>query len=315
MLGAVAEHGVADALADGPATAEQIAGRLGLNADALHRVLRALSVYGIFRLDRRGRFSLTPAGHALREDHPHSLRAWIRYLNFASTRAAWAGVTDTLRTGEPSFPAVHGRSIWEHFGAHPEEERLFAAAMRKFTEFDVPAVAQTYDWPDQGTVCDVAGGVGTLLGGVLRARPGLVGVLVELPGVLEEAERYLASLGVRDRVTLSEGNMFERVDARADVYLLKDILHDWDDERCRTILRNVRAAAAPGARVLLVEGVQELNRVEPIVSLVDVHMLTQTDGGRQRSVSELHGLLRESGFQPGEVRETPLPSLVEGVAT
>jgi hypothetical protein len=209
---------------------------------------------------------------------------------------------------------VHGRSVWEHLADHPDEERLFAKAMRKFTELDVPAVAQTYPWPQEGTVCDVAGGVGTLLGGVLRSRPGLMGVLVELPGVLEEAERYLASLGMRDRVTLTEGNMFERVDARADVYLLKDILHDWDDERCHTILRNVRAAAEPGARVVLVEGVQERNRVEPIISLVDVHMLTQTDGGRQRSVSELHGLLRDTGFTPGEVRETPLPALVEGIA-
>ncbi len=314
ILGALAEYGVADALADGPATAQELADRLGLDADALHRALRAIGVYDIVRLDRRGRFHLTPAGRALGEDHPHSLRAWIRYLNLASTQDAWAGVTQTIKTGDPSFPAVHGRSVWDHFAAHPDEEQLFATAMRKLTELDVPAIVATYPWPERGTVCDVAGGVGTLLAGVLRAQPGLRGVLVDSPGVLTEAEGPLSAAGVRERVTLSEGNMFERVEAQADVYVLKDVLHDWDDERSLTILRTVRAAMPHGARLVLVENLQKRNRIDPIASLVDVHMLTQCDGGRQRSVAELHGLLRSAGLRPGELRLTAQPALVEGIA-
>ena len=314
LLGALAEHGVADALAGGPATAAELAGRLGLDADSLHRVLRALAVYGVVRLDRGGRFHLTAVGQPLRDDHPRSLRAWVRYLNLDSTQAAWAGVGDTVRTGEPSFPAVHGRSVWDHFAAHPEEERTFATAMRTFTELDAAAMASAYPWPEQGTVCDVAGGVGTLLAGVLRERPRVLGVLVEAKGVLAEAEAYLDAAGVRDRVTLTEGNMFERLDAKADVYVMKDILHDWDDERCLAVLGATRRAMAPGARLVLVEALQERNRVEPIASLVDVHMLTQTDGGRQRSVAELHELMRASELRPGEVRHTAGPALVEGVA-
>lgn len=313
-LGALAEHRVADALADGPATAAELAGRLELDGDSLHRLLRAAAVYGLVRLDRRGRFRLTKVGQAVREDHPRSMRAWVRYLNLPSTQAAWAAVGDSLRTGEPSFPAVHGRSVWEHFGDHPEEERIFAAAMRNFTELDVPAVVDGYPWPAAGTVCDVAGGVGTLLAGVLRARLGLNGVLVDAPGVLAEAEAHLAAAGVRERVALSEGDMFAHVDARADVYVLKDVLHDWDDERSLTILQTVRRAMPDGARVVLVETLQERSRPDPIASLVDVHMLTQTDGGRQRSVEELHVLLRGAEMRPGEVRLTAGPALVEGVA-
>jgi DNA-binding transcriptional ArsR family regulator len=314
MLGALAEHGVADALGEGPATAERLAERLDLDADTLHRVLRALAVYGIVRLDRRGRFRLTHVGHALRKDHPHSMQPWVESMNTSAVQDAWAGVGRSVKTGEPSFPAVHGRSVWEHFAAHPDEERLFAKAMRNFTEWALPAIAASYPWPEEGTVCDVAGGAGTLLAGVLRAHPGLRGVLVEAPGVLAEAEVYLREKGVLDRVTLSEGNMFERVDAQADVYVLKDILHDWDDERCLTILQTVRAAMSTGARVVLVESLQDHNRVEPIASLIDVHMLTQCDGGRQRSVTELHDLLRRSGLRPGEVRLTAQPALVEGIA-
>ena len=267
------------------------------------------------RLDRRGRFSLTAIGRALREDHPRSLGAWARYLNLASTQEAWAGIGRTLETGEPSFPAVHGRSVWAHFAAHPDEERLFATAMRKLSQITVPAIVARYPWPEDGVVCDVAGGVGPVLAGVLQARPRLRGVLVDAPGVLAEAEAHLDAAGVRDRVTPSEGDMFERIDAEADVYVLKDVLHDWDDERCLTILRVVRAAMPPGARLVLVESLQEPNRVDPVASLVDVHMLTQCDGGRQRSAAELHALFRGAGIRPGEVRETGGPALVEGIAT
>lgn len=313
-LGALAEHGVADALADGRASASELADRLHLDGDALHRLLRAAAVFGLVRLDRRGRFRLTAIGQALREDHPHSMRPWVGYINMPSTQTAWAAVGESLRTGSPAFPATHGRSVWEHFADHPQDERLFAAAMRKFTELDAPAVVAGYPWPAAGTVCDVAGGVGTLLAAVLRARPELHGVLVDSPGVLAEAEKHLSDGGLSHRITLREGDIFERVDATADVYLLKDVLHDWDDERSLAILRTVRSAMPAGARLVLVEAVQEPNRPDAIASLVDVQMLTQTDGGRQRSVGELHLLLRQAGLRAGEVRLTAGPALVEGVA-
>jgi len=313
-LGTFAELGIADELARRPATAREIAERRGLDADALHRVLRLLALRGVVRLSEDGRFRLTRIGRMVCTDHPKSIRSWVRYVMLDSTQRAYAGLTDTVRTGEPSFPAVHGRSVWGHFADTPEEERLFAACMRRLTEFDLPSITGGYPWPDEGRVCDVAGGVGTMLAGILRAKPRLRGVLVDAPGVLAEAEPYLRDRGVADRVELSPGDMFEHVEARADVYTLKDVLHDWDDERSLRVLKTVRAAMPAGSRVVLVENLQEPNVPDPVASMVDVQMLTQCDGGRQRSVDELHGLLREAGLRPGEVHRTAGPSLVEGLA-
>ena len=314
VLAALCEHRVPEALDEGPATSEELARRLGLHADTLHRVLRVAALDGVVRTDRGGRWRLTRLGRRLREEDKQSMRAWVLYVARPATQEAWAGVTDSLRTGEPSFPAVHGRSVWAHFADHPEEEREFATAMRKLTEMIVPFVTQAYPWPERGTVCDVAGGTGTLLAAVLRERPGLRGILVDAPGVLAVAEAFLGEQGVRDRVELREGDMFERVDAEADLYLLKDVLHDWDDERSLRILRVVRAAMPSGARAVLVETLQDPDRPDPAASLVDVHMLTQCDGGRQRSVEELQALLREAGLRPGAVHRTAGPGLVEGIA-
>ena len=285
---ALLEHEIPAALEGRKRTAAEIAQEKGLDADALHRIMRYAALHGLLKLDRRGRFALTRTGRGM-----VSMKPWVLYLTERSTMDAWAGVTETVATGEPSFPAVHGESIWSYFAKNPREEKQFAAGMRKITEVDLPSIVAGYPWPDTGTVCDVAGGAGTVLAGVLQKRPNLKGILVEAAGVLEEADGHLRAKGVRDRVELSEGDMFEHVGARADVYVMKDVLHDWDDERCRQILRTVRAAMPAGSKLVLVETLQEPNAVEPVASFVDVHMLTQTDGGRQRSADELHDLMRD----------------------
>jgi hypothetical protein len=315
-MAALVEVGAVDALAERPATAKELATRLDVDADHLHRVLRAGAVLRLVKLGRDGRFALARNGRALVTGAPRGTAPFLRYFALRSTTLAWAGLGDAIRSGRPAFPDVHGMSVWTWFSEHPEEERAFAAAMRSLTENDAPSIVQAYPWPDEAVVCDVAGGVGTLLAAVLDGRPGLRGVLVDAPGVLAEAEGHLASRGVRERVELVEGDMFERVDARADIYLLKDVLHDWDDERCARILATVRETMAPGAKVVLVETLQEPGEPHPVASLADVQMLTQCDGGRQRSRAELGALLRGAGLSPGEVRMTRSPglALVEGIA-
>jgi len=210
---------------------------------------------------------------------------------------------------------VHGRSLWQHYAEHPSEGSLFNEVMRRFTEQDVPGIVSAYPWPESGVVCDVAGGVGTLLAGVLAARPRLRGILVDSPSVLEDADRHLTSLGLRDRVELSPGDIFSHIDAVADIYLIKDVLHDWDDNACAKILDVVRERAGVGSRVLLVEVPHERNEVHPLVSIMDLQMLTQCDDGRQRAVGELQSLLAAAGFPPGSVYRTAgFSALVEGVA-
>ncbi len=314
VLATLAELGVADALADGPLTAQQLAPRVGANADALHRLLRAAAVDGVVRLDRRGRFRLTRTSQALRSDAPVPMGTWTRYITLASTRAAWADLTESVRSGRSAFPRVHGMSIWEWFARHPEEEQAFAQSMRALTEFEAPGLAGASLWPETGTVCDVAGGAGTLLAAILTERPGLRGVLVEAPGVLAEADAHLTARGVRERVELVEGDMFAGIHADADVFVLKNVLHDWDDATSARILDTVRATMRPGARVVLIEQLQERNRLNPITSVADLQMLTQCDDGRERSRAELQALLAGARLRPGRVERAGLSALVEGVA-
>ena len=314
VIGALAELGVADALDGQRLTAEELAPRVGANADALHRVLRAAAVDGIVRMDRRGRFRLTGLGKTLKSDAPASLRSWARYMNLASTRDAWGDLTESVRTGRSAFPRVHGKSVWTWFAEHPEEERLFAEAMRSVTEVDAPGLSSAGLWPEEGTVCDVAGGAGTLLAALLAERPGLRGVLVEAKGVLAEAEGFLAGRGLRDRVELREGDLFGELDAEADVYVLKNILHDWDDETSARILDNLRATMRPGSRVVLIEQLQERNEPHPFASLTDLQMLTQCDDGRERSPAELQGMLAAARLEPGRVERAGISSLIEGTA-
>src|SRR5690606_9939113 len=168
--------------------------------------------------------------------------------------------------------------------------------------------------PATGTVCDVAGGAGGLLAALLVARPGLRGVLLDAPGVLGEADAALRRAGVRGRVALVAGDLFAGIPVRADFYLLNNVLHDWDDGRGRRLLAGRRAALRPGARLVVVEQLQEPNRPEPFASWVDLQMLTQSDGGRERSAAELQALLRAAGFAPGRVRRTPGSALLEATA-
>ena len=314
LVGAIVQLGVVDALAAGPSTAQELARRLDLHADSLHRALRALAVARIVHLDARGRFALTRLSRVLASDRVPTLSHWVAYLNLDSTQDGWAAIADSIRTGEPAFPLVHGRSVWQHYADHPEEEETFAGAMRNFSNLDLPLIVAGYPWPRSGRLCDVGGGVGALLAGILQSRPGLRGVCVDAPGVLEQADAYLRETGMRERVELTPGDMFERVEAEADLYLMRNILHDWDDERCVRLLATIRATMPSGARLVVIEVLQERNRVDPFASLSDIQMLAATDGGRERSAPELHALFSAAGLEPGSVRQTAGPALVEAVA-
>lgn len=312
VIGVLAELGVADELAGGAATAAELAPGVGADADALHRVMRAAAVDGLLKLDRQGRFKLTRLGRTLISEAPSSLRPWARYMALASTHAAWGDLLESVRTGRSSFERVHGAPVWDWFVAHPEEEQLFAGAMRGITDYEAPALAASAIWPDEGTICDVAGGAGTLLAAVLASRPRLKGILVETPGVLREAKTYLESQGILDRVELVQGDLFGDLRARADVYAMKNILHDWDDPTSAKIVATVRATMVPGSRLVLAEQLQERNVAHPLASLVDLQMLTQTVEGRERSREELFGLLEAAGLTRGRLERVGACALVEG---
>ncbi|MDQ4501888.1 methyltransferase [Sinomonas sp. ASV322] len=310
LMRAAVQTRLVEPLAAGPLTAGEVARRLGLHADTVHRVLRGLAVYGLARLAPDGRFSLTSTGRLLLDGDPHSMAGWIRYVTSPMVILGWSRLPETLRDGRPAFNAATGTTIWQHLAEHPEEEEGFARTMRELTLLAAPLIIAAYPWPRSGTVCDVGGGAGGMLAEVLRAREGLRGLLVDQPGPLAAARDYLASQGVADRVDLVEGDLFDGLEASADVYLLKDVLHDWDDAQCARILGTIRAAAPRGARVLILEWLQEPNRAEFPVSISDLMMLAQTEG-RQRSADEFFAIAAEAGFAAGRVIDSGAYGIVE----
>ncbi|WP_375481275.1 methyltransferase [uncultured Mycobacterium sp.] len=317
VAAAIAELGIADLLAGGAMTAPQIAARIGSDPDTTHRLLRGAVSCGLCNMNQRtGAVKLTRTGAVLRSDHPASLRAWARYKGLRSTVEAWCGLTASVRSGHSAFATVHGMSVWEWFAAHPDEERLFASTMRQATEISARAIARAYPWPDGAVVCDVAGGTGRLLSAIVESRANLRGVLVDVAGVIAEAEPFLADRGLADRIDRVEGDIFGTIDAIADVYLLKDVLHDWDDERCGKILTAVAASMPSGSRLVVVEIIQPPNRPNPFTPLLDLHTLTQRDGGRLRSVAELSALLTAAGLRPtGRVVSVVPHDLIEAEKT
>jgi O-methyltransferase domain len=315
LLHAAARLRVADLLADGPLEAADLARATGADPDVLRRVLRALAAGGVFALREDGRFENNRLSGALRSDARASMRAFLEYVGSAPNVAAWGDIDRTIATGKNAFERVHGMTVWEWFARHREEGRTFAEAMAGITEIDAPAVAAGYPFGGLERLCDVAGGRGTLLAEILRRHPRLRGVLVEAPEVIAEAPPFLAARGVGARVECVGGSIFDAIPAGCDAYLLKDVLHDWDDAAALRILQACRRAAGPGARVLVAEILVERLDTEYPGALVDVHMMMVCQEGRQRSAAEHHALMAEAGFRPGRVVTLAGPlGLVEGIA-
>jgi hypothetical protein len=316
LAGVLVTSGLADALGADARDVHELATELGLSEEVTLRVLGAAAASRLVHLDRRGRARLARLGAPLHRKHPRSIAAWVAYQAAPANAAAHGAIGAQLRDGaQPSgHRRAFGNSIWEYFGEHPDEGARFAQAMRELTAIDLAALARAYPWPRDGVICDVAGGIGTLLAAILERRGRARGILVDAPEVLADAEDFLRSRGVADRVQRRAGDLFGEIDARADVYVLKWILHDWSDDACREILRRVRATMPAGARVVAIDQHLEPNRPSPVSSMVDLLMLVECEGGRERSPAQVHGLMRDAGLAPGRVRHAGLHMVVEGVA-
>lgn len=317
LAGVLVTSGMADALGGGTLDARELAREIGLSEDVTLRVLGAAAASRLVHMDRGGRVRLARLGGPLWREHPRSMASWVAYQAAPANAAAHAELGGQLREGaEPSgHRRAYGNSMWEYFGEHPDEGARFGEAMRELTAIDLAALARCYPWPREGVICDVGGGIGTLLAAILKRRAGARGILVDSPDVLGEAEGFLRERGVGDRIERRAGDLFGEIDARADVYVLKWILHDWSDEACREILRRVRATMPAGSRLVAIDQHLERGRPSPVSSMVDLLMLVECEGGRERSPEEVHGLMRDAGLAPGRVRHSGLHMVVEGVAT
>jgi SAM-dependent methyltransferase len=308
--------GIADALDRDSRHPVDIARELDLNPDVTQRVLEAATASRLLRMNRTGYVKLSRIGLPLRTDDPRSIAAWVVHHTIPSSISAYGELSALLRTGaEPSgYRRATGQSLWEYLHDHPEDGVCFGEAMRQLTAIDIKALVRAYPWPRHGTICDIAGGTGTFLAAILTRRPNAYGVLIDASEVLVDAADVFDECGLADRVERTPGDLFANVESQADVYILKWILHNWNDETCKGILRRVRAAMPPGAKVVVIDQHRAPSRPNAATSMTDLHMLVACEGGRERSPGEVHELMAAAGLRRGRVRHAGLHMFVEGIA-
>jgi len=307
-----AKLGIADLLRDGPLGSDEIAAATGADPDAMYRLLRGLGSVGVFREEASRRFALTPLGDCLRSDAPDSVHDWAVYRGQQHIWAAWAALELSVRTGRAAFPHVHGADLWEYQSRHPELGAVFDRAMADLARGATEALLDAFDFGRFTTVADIAGGQGTLLAAMLARHPGLRGVLFDLPRVVQAAGPVLEAAGVAGRCRVVQGSLFEEVPAGADAYVLKSILHDWDDARSVAILHTVRRAMPPGGTLLVIERELGPPNAGPDGKFSDLNMLV-TLGGRERTQAEWEALFAATGFRLSGVTPTASPwSVVAG---
>ncbi len=306
-----AQLGVADALADGPLSIDELAARVDADADALRRLLRALIGRGIFRQRRDGRYELNSLADTLRSDAAVSMTSAARFYGSQEQRERWTLLVDSVRTGDSVVAALRGKESFDYFAEKPELAQLFNQTMSSISALTDATVVAGYDFSVYPTIIDVGGGHGTLLAAMLASAPTSRGVLYDLPSVVADAPDLLRKQEVADRVRIAEGSFFDSVPPNGDAYILKNILHDWPDDKAVQILRSVRAATGPRATVLLVELVIPRHNRDFPGKWADLEMMLNL-GARERTAAEYRELLSEAGFRMTRVVPTASPlSVVE----
>jgi hypothetical protein len=285
----VADLGVADALDETPRTPTDLAASVSAHPEALSRVLRLLAAHGVFEMqgDTVGH---SPASRLLRTDHPQSMRAFAQMFGLPIFWATFEAMEHSVRTGLPAASTVFPEGFWAYLAHRPDEGRVFNAAMSAKAHGAVAGILASYDFSDFSVIGDIGGGNGHLLRAILDAVPNGRGVLFELPQVIEEATGIAS-----ERLTLQAGDFFRDPLPSCDAYLLMEIIHDWGDVEAVAILQAIRRAAAPNAKLLLIETIVPDAPGPDWSKMLDIHMLTLL-GGRQRTQQEYAALLAQSGF-------------------
>ncbi len=311
-----ARLGIADLLKDGARGSEELARATGADARALHRLLRALASLGVFGEDADGRFTPSELGALLRSDVPGSLRAAAIFFGDERNWHAWGKLERSVMSGEPVRGPRGTQVFLEESARDPEGAALFNAAMTSLTSAFDAAVTAAYDFSRLGTLVDVGGGQGALISSILAANPALRGILFDIPPVIESARGRIGEAGLAGRCELVAGDFFASVPAGGDAYVLKWVIHDWDDEHSVAILGSCRRAMARDGRLLLVERVvpERIDQSADTQGIVlgDLNMLLWT-GGRERTAAEYRALLASGGFTLARIVPTATQlSIIEG---
>jgi len=299
-LHVVAELAVADALGDQPQSTEALAKATGTKPDALYRVLRLLASFGIFEW-RDGAWHHTEGSRLLRFDHPGSLRDYVIMIGLPIFWDAFANLEHSLRTGEPAFKKLHSEGVFAYLAKHPEESRIFDAAMTSKSHRDVAAILPAYDFSQFSTIADIAGGRGHLLRAILKDSPKTQGILFDQPHVVAQVTPEK-----EEKLTVIGGDFFADPMPKADAYLLMNIIHDWPDSESIRILSSIRRHMSPHARVLIIETVVPPTPGQHLSKEIDIAMMA-IPGGKERTQEEYAGLAARCGLRLQRMIETMSP--------
>src|SRR6185369_15607144 len=273
-----ARLGIPDLLKSGPKTVDELASATKMHAPSLYRVLRALSSIGFVSATADGRFAQTPLSETLVTDAPGSLR-WFAVSELGQEHyPAWGNLMHSVKTGEIAFDNFFGADVWKYFQQNPEDAAVFNNSMSNMTAAANEAITSLYDFSQFGTIVDIGGGHGGLITAILKKNPEVKGMLFDAPEVIEGARPKIEAAGLSDRLETVAGNFFKSVPAGGDAYIMKWIIHDWDDEKSNTILRNCRSQMQANGKLILVDSVVPETDEPHFSKFIDLNMLVMTGG-------------------------------------
>ena len=303
---------IADLLANGSRTADELATDTDTHAPTLYRLLRALSSVEILREGNDRVFELAPLGQQLRSDVAGSMADWAGFIGSPGYWQAWSGLMHSVRTGENAFRHIHDTDVWSYRASRPEEGAVFDRAMTALSRRSSAALIAAYDFGRFRTVVDVGGGTGALLAAILGAHPTLHGILFDQPHVVAAARAFIERAGVADRCQIVGGSFFEGVPETADAYVLRSVIHDWEDVDAVGILTMVRNAMTPDGRIVMVERIVAPPNEGRDAKFSDLNMLV-APGGRERTREEFEALLGLAGLQASAVIDAGGFAVVEAL--
>jgi hypothetical protein len=297
VLLAVARLRLLDRLDDGPASAADVAARASLKPDKVFRVLRFLAAQGVIDCDAQGRFAHTPRSRLLQ-----SHQSGLRFMR--ESMGAAIGLAECLETGKPAFDCSFGMPVFEYLSRHPETVRYFADLMSRTTAIVEAFVFGQHRFEPFRLAVDVGGSHGGLMLQLLSRYASARGIVFDTPKTAEQARAVLAESPAAGRVEAQGGDFFEAVPPGGDLYLLKQILHDWNDEECVRILRSIRAAISDRGRLAVIEYLLPEAPLPHSGFAMDVHMMVLSTG-QERTLSEYVSLFAAAGFELARVTGNP----------
>lgn len=309
-----AQLGIADLLRDGAKSGAELAQLTGMHEQSLYRLLRALASFGVFVEDKYGHFDLTPLAATLQTDAPDSVRAWAIMSGEKWHWDVWGNLIESVKTGKTAVEHTLGKpNIFEYFVQNAPAGNNFDAAMTNLASINNSAIATGYDFSGIHTLVDIGGGYGSHLTTILKANPEIKGILFDQPSVIAGAQEFVQENGIAERCELVAGDFFQSVPSGGDAYLLKTVIHDWDEPNAIKILQNCRRAMREDSKLLLVEAVIPPGNTPYFGKLLDLEMLT-TSGGRERTEAEYRTLFEAAGFKLTKVYPTASPwKVIEGI--